>query len=246
MEMFRSENETLGIQIDVRDVMRQVYIWMTGGLLITAIVAFGVAQSGLWRAMLKPIVWIVTFIVQIGLVIFLSARIHKISPTTAGWLFALYSAAVGFSLSVLFLAFTSAAEIAPYTIGELGYALIATVAMFGAMSVVGYTTNVDLSKFGSILMMGLFGLIVAMVVNMFVASSTLYWIVSIAGVVIFTALTAYDTQKIKHMAGQAQMLGATDASVAVRRVAIIGALELYLDFINLFLFLLRLIGGGRD
>ncbi len=125
-------------------------------------------------------------------------------------------------------------------LGDIYLALFSTSAMFGAMTIVGYTTETDLTQFGSILMMGLIGLCIAMLVNLFVGSSALYWMISIAGVIIFTALTAYDTQKIKNAAQQLEMRGVSNTSAAVHQVALMGALMLYLDFINLFLFILRL------
>lgn len=233
---FRSESEIMGVGVDVGDIMRQVYLWMTGGLLITAFVAFVVAQTGLWTLAANPIVLLITFVIQIGIVIFISARIQKMSPTTAGLMFAFYSATMGFTLSLIFIAYTAA---------DITYALVATAGMFGAMSIVGYTTNTDLSKLGSILFMGLIGLIIVSLLNIFMQSETLYWIISIAGVIIFTGLTAYDTQKIKRRAQAISVSGAGDSSVAAGRLAVWGALDLYLDFINLFIFLLRLIGGGR-
>ncbi|MBN1287644.1 MAG: Bax inhibitor-1/YccA family protein [Anaerolineae bacterium] len=233
---YRSDSQVIGVGVNVSDVMRQVYLWMTGGLLITAFIAFVVAQTDLWTIVANPVVLLVAFLIQLGIVIGISARINKMSPTTAGTLFAVYSATMGFTLSLIFIAYTAA---------DITYALVATASMFAAMSIVGYTTKIDLSKLGAILFMGLIGLILVSILNIFLQSDGLYWAISIAGVVIFTGLTAWDTQKIKQMAGQVSMASMTESSVAVRRLSIIGALILYLDFINLFLFMLRLVGGSR-
>ena len=236
---FRSQAQPLGISIDISEIMRRVYLWMLGGLSITALVAFGIAQSGLWATIAtNPLLLIVVIIAQFGLVIAITARIEKMSPATAGWLFAAYSALMGVTMSFIFLVYTGA---------DIAIAFVATAAMFGAMSIVGYTTKVDLSKVGSILFMALIGLIIASVINIFFFSDTLYWIINYAGVLIFTGLTAWDTQKIKRMASEVSVRDAGEVEVAVGRLAVVGALILYLDFINLFLFILRIVGrGGRD
>jgi len=129
-----------------------------------------------------------------------------------------------------------------YTVASIAFAFAATASMFAAMSIVGYTTKTDLTKFGSLLFMGLIGLLVASVINMFFASSVLYWIISFAGVVLFVGLTAYDTQRIKTMTEQAVLAGDVQAE---GRVGVMGALRLYLDFVNLFLMILRIAGGRR-
>ena len=224
----------MGAAINVSDVMRRVYVWMLGGLAITALAAFAVAQSGLMIT--NPVVLLVAFLVEIGLVIGITARINHMSPSTAGLLFAAYSAVNGLTLSLIFVV---------YDLGDITIAFVATAAMFGAMSIVGYTTKMDLSRLGSILFMALIGLIIASLLNLFLQSATLYWIVSYAGVLIFVGLTAWDTQKIKRMAEQVSVQGGGDLEVAVGRLSVIGALILYLDFINLFLFILRIVGGGR-
>lgn len=237
--------------IDIPSVMRQVYSWMFVGLLITAGVAGFIGSqpdlvlSLFGRGMFLPLI---VFVVQIGVVWYLSARVMRMQPSTAIALFLLYSALTGVTLSVIFLAFE---------LGTIASAFIATSATFGVVSLFAYTTKMDLSKMGSILFVALIGLIVASVVNMFFASSALAWVINYAGVLIFVGLTAYDTQKIKNMAAQVEMMGGStrmgdgtlamtsaDNGAMVQRIAIIGALNLYLDFINLFIFILRILGAG--
>jgi FtsH-binding integral membrane protein len=222
---YRPQVERIGIAIDVRDVMQRVYVWMVVGLLVTAGTAFLVAGTGLWTVLANPVV-------LFGAII---AEFNRMSATTAGWLFALYSAINGFTLSLIFLAYTGE---------DIALAFVATAAMFGAMSIVGYTTQMDLTRVGSILFMGLIGMIVASVVNIFLASSTLYWIVTYLGVVIFVGLTAYDTQRIRRMA-ESVSVAQDGQEAAIGRLSVIGALILYLDFINLFLLILRIVGRRR-
>ncbi len=229
MNLYRSQAPSIGTRIDMRAVMLEVYLWMSLGLITTAIVAFALAVTGI-TASLGPLLF-VAVIAQIGLVIYLSVRIQKMDRATAQQMFLLYAALMGVTMSTIFYW---------ADLGDIYLALFSTSAMFGAMTIVGYTTETDLTQFGSILMMGLIGLCIAMLVNLFVGSSALYWMISIAGVIIFTALTAYDTQKIKNAAQQLEMRGVSNTSAAVHQVALMGALMLYLDFINLFLFILRL------
>jgi len=171
-------------------------------------------------------------IVELGLVVGLSWGINRISPATATLLFFAYAVLNGLTFSVLFLV---------YTLGSVATTFLATGALFGAMSIIGYTTKMDLSKVGSFLFMGLIGLIIAMLVNMFWANTALSWIVTFAGILLFLGLTIYDTQRIKRMTAAALQQG--DENIQAR-MGILGALALYLDFINLFLFILRL-GGQR-
>ena len=196
--------------------MRQVYMWMTAGLAITAVTAFAVASSpDLQMAILGNMVIMIALIVaQFGMVIALGAAIHKMSATTATAVFIAYSALTGLTLSSIFV----------------------------AMSVYGTVTKRDLTGMGNFLMMGLFGIIIASIVNIFLASSMMDFVISCIGVLIFTGLTAYDTQKLRAFGMNAPV----DDATAMRRGALLGALELYLDFINLFLMLLRLFGGNRD
>ncbi|MDR1777269.1 MAG: Bax inhibitor-1/YccA family protein [Desulfovibrio sp.] len=215
--------------------MRQVYQWMTAGLAATAAVAYGVAGSpGLQEVILgNTIVMIGLVIAQFGLVIALSSSVHKMSASTATALFLLYSILTGAVLSSVFVI---------YPIASISNAFLVTAGTFFAMSVYGTVTKRDLTAFGSFLGMGLIGLIIAMLVNVFLKSSMMDFIVSCLGVLIFTGLTAYDTQKIRNFGLGAPLSDGT----AMRRGAILGALTLYLDFINLFLMMLRFFGGNRD
>jgi len=165
---------------------------------------------------------------------FISVRITRLDPMTAAALFLVYAVLNGVTLSFIFLA---------YNLGTITYAAVAAGAMFGATSIVAYATRIDLSRFGGLLLMALIGLIVASIVNMFFASSALDQIISYVGVLLFVALTAYDTQRIKKLALTISANGAVSEAGLVQRVSIIGALTLYLDLINLFLFLLRIMGG---
>lgn len=216
-------------------VMRGVYNWMTLGLALTAGVAYLVAStpSLVQTIFSNQLLFFGLIIGEFALVFYLAARITKLAPSTAAGLFLLYSALNGVTLSIVLLA---------YTASDVSQAFIVTAATFGAMSIYGYVTKRDLSGMGSFLTMGVIGLVIAMVVNMFVRSTQMEMIISVIGVLIFTALTAYDTQKIKVMsqtiAGQGEY--------AAGRVKVYGALNLYLDFINLFLFMLRFMGGSRD
>jgi len=217
--------------IDLTSIMRQVYTWMVLGMLLTTVVAYVTVSTSLINIAANPVVLLVAVLAEFGLVLGLSLGFNRLSSVTATVLFLLYAALNGFTLSIVLLAFS---------IGTVFLAFASTAALFGAMSIIGYTTRVDLSKMGTYLMMGVIGLIIAMVINLFVNSGPLDMIVSIAGVLIFTALTAFDTQRIGRMAAQMSMEG--DAAV---KFGILGALKLYLDFINMFLFMLRLFGGRR-
>ena len=236
MDIYRPQPQAtaLGTRVDMRAIMQQVYLWMTLGLVITAVVALFLAVSGITLA-LGPALMLAPF-AQIGLVWYLSARIGRMSAERATTLFLVFAAVMGVTMSSIFYwADLSAIYIA----------LFATGALFAAMSIVGYTTQVDLSRLGGILFMALIGLIIASVVNIFARSSTLYWIISYAGVLIFTGLTAYDTQWIKRTALVLEARGEMSGSVAVRRLALMGALKLYLDFVNLFLYILSLTSRRR-
>jgi len=214
--------------------MRGVYGWMSLGLFITAAVAWFTAASPLGVTLLQsPGMVLMLVVVQFGLVIGLSAAIHKLSGAVASLMFAAYSALTGLTLSSIFFVYSSA---------SIFQAFVVTGGMFGAMSVYGMVTKRDLTGMGSFMFMGLIGIVIASVVNMFVQSSAMGFIISVIGVLVFTGLTAYDTQKLKYM-GESMPLG--DAT-AIRRGTILGALTLYLDFLNLFLMLLRLFGSSRD
>lgn len=219
-------------QLRQSSIINQVYAWMTAGLLLTGSVAAYTANA---PALLNVIfgnpfgIWIL-FIIEIGMVLGLSAAINRISPALATGLFLAYSAVNGLTLSAIFLVYTSASIASTFFI---------SAAMFGVMSVYGYATKRDLTKLGNLLGMALIGFVIASVVNFFLQSAALYWIVTYIGILIFVGLIASDTQKIKRLIQQA-----TDDS-STRRIAIIGALMLYLDFLNLFLLLLRTVGRRR-
>lgn len=214
-------------------LMRKVYVWMTLALVITGMTAYGVASSPAILQMIygnSAIMWIL-IIAELALVFGVSAAINRISLTTATLMFVLYSVLNGVMLSSIFLI---------YTASSIATVFFITAGTFGAMALVGYTTKTDLSSMGKILFMALIGLIIATIVNFFVKSSGLDLILSYVGVLIFVGLTAWDSQKIKQM-----MLEAPDASEGMQKMALLGALTLYLDFINLFIYLLRIF-GRRD
>lgn len=215
--------------------MRHVYLWMTAGLGLTAVVAYWIAGTPAIRNAIlgNTISLIVLVLAQFGLVIALSAAINKMSAPVATGLFLLYSALTGAMLSSIFVV---------YSIGSIGNAFVCTAGTFLAMSVYGTVTKRDLTSFGSFLFMGLIGIIIAMLVNIFLKSTMMNFIISCLGVLIFTGLTAYDTQRLRRFGENAPL----DDAVAIRRGSILGALTLYLDFINIFLMLLQLFGGSRD
>ena len=217
--------------VNLQSIMRQVYVWMGLGTLLTAAVAYVTVNSALVNLTANPVILIGAMVAELGLVMGISFGFNRISALTATMLFLVYAALNGFTLSVVLLAFTTASVVG---------AFVATGALFGAMSIIGYTTHVDLSKLGTFLMMALIGLLIAMVVNIFISSGALDLIISVIGVLLFTALTAYDTQRISRMASQMEAQGEAGA-----KLSIFGALKLYLDFINMFLFMLRLIGRRR-
>jgi len=217
--------------INLQSVMRRVYVWMGLGTLLTAAVAYVTVNSALINLTANPVILIGALVAELGLVMGISFGFNRISALTATMLFLVYAALNGFTLSVVLLAFTTASVVG---------AFVATGALFGAMSIIGYTTRVDLSKLGTFLMMALIGLLIAMIVNLFISSGPLDLIISVVGVLLFTALTAYDTQRIGRMAAQMDAQGEAGA-----KLGIFGALKLYLDFINMFLFMLRLIGRRR-
>lgn len=215
-----------------RTFMARVYGWMTVGLLTTALVALVThAMAGALLVQSRGLL-ITLVVVQFGIAIALSWLIGRIPAIVAGGLFLLYSLITGVVFSILFLIYTQASIAATFFV---------TAGMFGTMSVIGYTTRKDLTSLGGILMMALFGLIIASIVNIFMASSALSWLCSFAGVVIFTGLTAYDTQKIKQSYANGQY-----GTRAFETTAVFGAFMLYLDFINLFVYLLRFMGNRRD
>ena len=215
-------------------LMRKVFVWMTLALAITGLTAYGVATSPAILSLIfsSKVTFFGLIIAEFALVFAISGAINRLSLSTATLLFILYSVINGATLSSIFFAFSVA------TIGKVFFI---TAGTFGAMALVGYTTKTDLTSMGKLLFMALLGIIIASVVNMFVASSGLDLILSYVGVLVFVGLTAYDTQKIKQMCQ-----AAPDAGESAQKLALIGALSLYLDFINLFLYLLRIFGNNRD
>jgi FtsH-binding integral membrane protein len=216
----------------LRTYVQRVYAWMTGGLLLTGGTAFAVSQSEALMAAIfgTPLYWVV-LLAPLGMVFFLSARIDSMKPSTAAATFIAYALTNGLAFSVLFLT---------YELGSIFQVFLIAAGMYAAAAVYGYTTKRDLTNMGSFLFMGLIGLILASVVNVFLGSSALEFAVSIIGVGIFTGLTVYDMNRIKE---QAIVMYAGDALAQKR--AILGALSLYLNFVNLFLYLLRLFGERR-
>jgi len=237
MNYYQTESYTpQSLEAKVSSVMKGVYVKMFLGLLVTAAVAWIVAATAssdrsflVYMAQHSWVYWGLS-ILEIGLVLWISAGLRKMSSGMATGLFFLFAIVNGLTLSLIF---------AVYQIAAIFKTFLITAGVFGAMSVYGYFTTRDLTRIGSFLYMALFGLIILIVVNMFWANSTLDWIVSIIGVAIFIGLTAWDTQQIKQMAY-------ADPTMANGRLATLGALSLYLDFINLFLYLLRFFGGNRD
>lgn len=215
-------------------LMRSVYLWMVLALVITGLTAAYVASSPAYISALmnNSILFYGVIIAELALVFILSGRIHKMSFTSASLMFILYSLLTGVSLSTIFLA---------YTESSIATTFLITAGTFGTMSLVGFVTKKDLSKLGGILFMALIGLIIATVVNIFLVNDTLGWIINYVGVLIFVGLTAYDTQKIKQMMREY----GTDINEQTQKMALMGSLSLYLDFINMFLYLLRIF-GNRD
>jgi FtsH-binding integral membrane protein len=223
----------IGAQIDagLRAHMQRVYGYMAGGLVLTGIVAYAAAASGFYQTIADTgLIWIV-MLAPLGFVLALSFGIQRMSAETAMVLFWIYAAVMGLSLGSIFLVFTGT---------SIARVFFITAATYGVMSLYGYTTKSDLSGFGSFLLMGLIGLIIASIVNIFVGSSALQFAISIIGVIVFVGLTAYDTQRIK------QMYLESDTAEIAGKKAVLGALALYLDFINLFMMLLQLFGQRRQ
>jgi FtsH-binding integral membrane protein len=219
--------------VDLQGFLQRVFLWMFAGLGVTAAAAAVIGSSDklLEQVTSNPIVLIIIFAAQLGLVIAISAAINRISVPVALGLFFLYAALNGVIFAFVFELYTAQSIFTTFAI---------TAGMFGAVAAWGYVTKRDLTGMGTFLFMALVGLILASVVNMFVASTGLYWLTTYGGVLIFCGLTAYDMQKLKRYAAA----GGTDEE-AESRAAILGALALYLDFINLFLFLLRIFGTRR-
>lgn len=236
VESLSTRRSDTRVQVQVNSFIQSVYNWMAIGLALTGGVAFYVAHSpSLVRLIFgNQLLFFGLIIGELGLVFYLSSRVQKIQSSTATALFMLYAALNGATLSFVFLAYTSTSIASTFFI---------CAATFVACSVYGMVTKKDLTSLGGFMSMGLIGIIIASVINLFIRSSAMTMIISYIGVLVFVGLTAYDTQKLKHMA-LTQPAG-LDAGV-VRKGAIIGALTLYLDFINLFLMLLHILGGNRE
>ncbi len=220
--------------IDITNTFFQkVYLWMTAGLAVTALASFMMLSSQSAQQFLfgNRIIFYGLIFAELGLVIAMSAAINRISAATATLMFLGYSALNGITFAAVFLIYTNS---------SIASAFLVTSGTFAAMSIYGYATKRDLTGLGSFMFMGLVGIIIASVVNMFLRSEMIYWITSYVGVLVFVGLTAYDTQKIKQI-GQAGFANEQDR----HKAAILGALRLYLDFINLFLMLLRIMGNRR-
>ncbi len=236
---FTGTDESLPVS---KTFLSGVFMWMGIALSITALVSWLFASdanimstlvstdSSTGAVSMNMLGWIV-MLAPFGLVLWMSMGFQKLSASTLLLIFVAYSALMGMSLSFIFLM---------YTLPSIAKTFVITAGMFGFMGILGYTTKTDLTKFGSIMYMGLVGLIIAMVVNMFMHSDTMEYIISFVGVLVFTGLTAYDVQKLKRI-GASVAMGTEEA----RKVTIMGALTLYLDFINLFLFLLRFFGNRK-
>jgi uncharacterized protein len=219
------------IDVGLRQYMLKIYNYMTGGLALTGVVAFGVASSpSLISAIFgTPLAWVV-MLAPLGLVLVFSFRIQRMAPATAQLLYWAFAACMGLSLSTIFLAYTHASVARVFFI---------TAATFAGMSLYGYTTKRDLAGVGSFMFMGLIGLVIASLVNLFLQSTALQFALSVIGVIVFVGLTAWDTQRIKEM-----YVAGEDDAIGTKK-AIFGALQLYLDFINLFIMLLQLMGNRR-
>ena len=221
----------IGVDVGLRNYMLRVYNYMAGGLAITGVVAYFAAASGLYAQIAAtPLIWVVVF-APLALVLLFSFRIQKMSLGAVQATFWAFAALMGLSLSYVFLVYTGA---------SIAQVFFITAATFLAMSLWGYTTKSDLSRFGSFLMMGLIGIIIASLVNLFFHSAAVQFAISIIGVVVFTGLTAWDTQRIKEMYWEG------DGGEIAGKKAVMGALQLYLDFINLFIMLMQLMGNRRD
>jgi uncharacterized protein len=229
---FDSVSQTESSDI-AKNFLAQVFSWMTIGLLLTAFVAWYSASSGMYQQLVGSgglMSWVI-ILAPFAFIIAMNVGLQKYSATTLTMLFLAFSATMGISLGSVFLM---------YPIGSITQVFVITAGTFGVMAFAGYTTSMDLSKFGSLLFMALIGIIIASIVNWFMQSGMMDFIISLVGVLVFTGLVAYDTQRMKRIGA-----GIEYGSAGATKLAILGAVSLYLNFINLFLFLLRLL-GGRD
>lgn len=232
-EFFRqSMTQSIQYREGLRSFMLRVYNYMAAALVFTGLISYGVSTSpSMIQAIYgSPLLYVVIF-APLGISLFLGVRLDRMSVTTAQTLYWVYAALIGLSMSSIFLRYTSESVVRVFFISST---------MFASASLYGYTTKRDLGPIGSFLFMGLIGLIVASLVNLFMRSDQLSWVLSFIGVGIFSGLTAYDNQRLKQIYSDAWAREQTE------KIAIIGALNLYLDFINLFLYLLRLFGSRRD
>jgi FtsH-binding integral membrane protein len=227
----RSAATQVDIDVGLRDYMLRIYNYMASALALTGIVAYVFANSGMYMSIARtPLIWVV-MLAPLGLVMLLSFGINRLSAAAAQAIFWAYAGLMGISLASVFLVFTGASVARVFFI---------TAGTFAAMSLYGYTTRRDLAQLGSFLFMGLIGIVIASLVNIFVGSSALQFAISVIGVLVFTGLTAYDTQAIK----ETYYEGAGHEIAS--KTAIMGALRLYLDFVNLFMMLIQLLGVRRD
>lgn len=215
--------------MNINNIMRKVFLWMFLGLLITFGTGYFVATNeNMIYNIASTGMWIALSIIELVLVIVLSARITKMNPTTAKFIFAIYSFVTGLTFSSIFIV---------YQLSSIIYVFLITAIIFGLLSLFGYTTKLDLTKLSTYLLVGLIGILICSLINIFVGNSTLDIIISIFSVIVFLGFTAYDVQKIKRLSNYYENEDS---------IAIIGALELYLDFINIFLDLIRIFGNNRD
>lgn len=221
--------------VAIQPLLRQVYMWMTLAMLVTTASALVISSVAMELLVTNPAIMIVAIVAQLGLVLALSWGMQRMSVTLAQVLFFVYAASVGVTLSLILLVYEGPTVISAFA---------TTAVLFFVMTMFGLTTRVDLTRYSSYLMIGLIGLFIALIVNSFMGNSLFDLLLSFLGVVIFSALTAYDTQRIQRMAQDPRLAGEGEATMS--RLAIMGALGLYLNFLNLFIFLLRLFGGGRD
>jgi hypothetical protein len=225
---------TLARQEAVAGVMRQVYLWMAAGLFVTAGVAWVMAgTSAVLIFAQQPFLFYGALIGELVLVIVLSAGINRLSATAGLVLFFAYAGLNGVTMALIFLIYTASSIASTFAV---------TAGLFAIMSILAYSTGIDLTRYRSLFLMGLVGLILGSVVNIFFANGILYWVLTYAGIALFLGLTAYDTQRIRRQA-EAVIDGGEQASL--QKLGIMGALSLYLDFINLFLLMLRLVGRRR-
>jgi FtsH-binding integral membrane protein len=227
----RTADTQVDIDVGLRDYMLRIYNYMASALALTGIVAYVFAESGMYLSIARtPLIYVV-MLAPLGLVMLLSFGINRLSAAAAQGIFWAYAALMGVSLASVFLVFTGASVARVFFI---------TAGTFAAMSLYGYTTKRDLSQLGAFMFMGLIGIVIASLVNMFLASSALQFAISVIGVVVFVGLTAWDTQSIKEMYYEG------DGHEIAGKKAVMGALRLYLDFVNLFMMLIQLLGVRRD